>query len=101
MTSYNLHLILTVITCSSVFCSSDVKKPNILLILADDYGYNDVGYHGSEIKTPHLDQLAAEGVKLENYYVQPICTPSRSQLLSGRYQVREQCPQPQTCMLSF
>ena len=45
------------------------------------------GYHGSEIKTPNLDTLAAEGVKLENYYVQPICTPSRSQLMSGRYQV--------------
>ena len=63
------------------------KQPHILFILADDYGWHDVGYHGSEIKTPALDKLAAEGVKLENYYVQPICTPSRSQLLSGRYQV--------------
>ena len=45
------------------------------------------GYHGSEIKTPNLDAFAAEGVKLENYYVQPVCTPSRSQLISGRYQV--------------
>ncbi|XP_033733064.1 arylsulfatase B-like isoform X1 [Pecten maximus] len=62
------------------------KKPHILFIFADDYGYNDIGYHGSEIKTPHLDQLAKEGVRLENYYVQPICTPSRSQLMSGRYQ---------------
>ena len=64
------------------------KKPNIVLILADDYGYNDIGYHGSEIKTPNLDHLATvEGIRLENYYVQPICTPSRSQLLSGRYQI--------------
>ena len=63
------------------------KRPNIVFILADDYGYHDVGYHGSEIKTPTLDSLAAEGVTLESYYVQPICTPTRSQLLSGRYQV--------------
>ncbi len=63
------------------------KQPHILFILADDYGWNDIGYHGSEIRTPYLDKLAAEGVKLENYYVQPICTPSRSQLLSGRYQI--------------
>lgn len=62
-------------------------KPHILLIIADDFGYNDIGYQGSEIKTPNLDKLAGEGVKLENYYVQPICTPTRSQLMSGRYQV--------------
>ncbi|KAL4218609.1 hypothetical protein ACF0H5_021199 [Mactra antiquata] len=63
------------------------KQPNILLIVADDYGFHDVGYHGSEIKTPNLDKLAMSGVRLENYYVQPICTPTRSQLLSGRYQI--------------
>ena len=65
------------------------RPPNILLILADDYGWHDIGYHGSEIQTPVLDQLAREGVKLERYYVQPICTPSRSQLMSGRYQVQD------------
>jgi hypothetical protein len=64
------------------------RQPHILFILADDYGYNDIGYHGSEIKTPELDKLAAGGVKLENYYVQPICSPTRSQLMTGRYQVR-------------
>uniref|UniRef100_A0A3B4G6P8 Arylsulfatase I-like n=1 Tax=Pundamilia nyererei TaxID=303518 RepID=A0A3B4G6P8_9CICH len=50
-------------------------------------GFNDIGYHNPTIKTPTLDKLAAEGVKLENYYVQPICTPSRSQLITGRYQI--------------
>lgn len=48
-------------------------------------GFNDIGYHNPNIKTPNLDKLAAEGVILENYYVQPICTPTRSQLLTGRY----------------
>ena len=65
------------------------KQPNIVFVLADDYGWNDIGYHGSEIKTPNLDALASGGVKLENYYIQPICSPTRSQLLSGRYQVCE------------
>ena len=72
------------------YCHATVKadsRPHIIFVLADDYGFNDVGYHGSKIKTPNLDKLASEGVKLENYYVQPICTPTRSQLLSGRYQV--------------
>ncbi|KAJ8337599.1 hypothetical protein SKAU_G00365650 [Synaphobranchus kaupii] len=50
-------------------------------------GFHDIGYHGSDIRTPTLDKLAAEGVKLENYYIQPICTPSRSQLITGRYQI--------------
>ncbi|KAK2142403.1 hypothetical protein LSH36_961g00078 [Paralvinella palmiformis] len=63
------------------------KQPNILFILADDFGRNDVGCHVSEIHTPVLDSLAATGIKLNNYYIQPICTPSRSQLMSGRYQI--------------
>ncbi|XP_071476447.1 arylsulfatase B-like [Diadema antillarum] len=67
------------------------SPPNVVFILADDLGFNDVGYHGrdhmSAIRTPVLDALASEGVKLEKYYVQPICTPSRSQLLTGRYQI--------------
>ncbi|GFO20381.1 arylsulfatase b-like [Plakobranchus ocellatus] len=67
--------------------SSNEKRPNIIFVLADDYGYNDVGYHGSEIATPAIDYLAKHGIILENYYVQPICTPTRSQLMSGRYQI--------------
>ncbi|KAK6323081.1 hypothetical protein J4Q44_G00054200 [Coregonus suidteri] len=62
-------------------------QPHIIFILVDDQGFRDVGYHGSEIKTPTLDRLAAQGVKLENYYVQPLCSPSRSQLMTGRYQI--------------
>ncbi|XP_029377690.1 arylsulfatase I [Echeneis naucrates] len=61
--------------------------PHLIFIMVDDQGYGDIGYHGSDIHTPVLDQLAAEGVKLENYYVQPICSPSRSQLMTGCYQI--------------
>uniref|UniRef100_A0A3P8X3L0 Sulfatase N-terminal domain-containing protein n=1 Tax=Cynoglossus semilaevis TaxID=244447 RepID=A0A3P8X3L0_CYNSE len=56
-------------------------------VVCSKQGFNDIGYHNPSIKTPTLDKLAAEGVTLENYYVQPICTPSRSQLLTGRYQI--------------
>ncbi len=80
-----------------IFCTVVVQskprndKPNIVFIISDDQGSFDAGYQGSEIRTPNLDQLAQEGVILNNYYVQPICTPSRSQLLTGRYQVSSPC----------
>lgn len=63
-------------------------QPHIVFILADDFGWYDIGYHHSEIRTPNLDKLSAGGVRLENYYVQPLCTPSRNQLMTGRYQVK-------------
>lgn len=69
------------------FITEEVERPrppHLIFIMVDDQGYGDIGYHGSDIHTPVLDQLAAEGVKLENYYVQPICSPSRSQLMTGR-----------------
>lgn len=62
----------------------ELRPPHLIFIMVDDQGYGDIGYHGSDIHTPVLDQLAEEGVKLENYYVQPICSPSRSQLMTGR-----------------
>ncbi|KAK2834309.1 hypothetical protein Q7C36_015010 [Tachysurus vachellii] len=63
------------------------RPPHIIFIMTDDLGFNDIGYHNRDMRTPTLDKLAAGGVKLENYYVQPICTPSRSQFLTGRYQI--------------
>lgn len=60
------------------------QPPHIIFIMTDDQGFNDIGYHSSDIRTPALDKLAADGVKLESYYIQPICTPSRSQLITGR-----------------
>jgi arylsulfatase A-like enzyme len=64
-------------------------KPNILYILADDMGYADAGFNGGkEIKTPHLDQIARGGAILKSFYVQPLCSPTRSTLMTGRYPSR-------------
>lgn len=61
-------------------------KPNILYILADDMGYADAGFMGCrEIQTPHLDKLAQAGTILKSFYVQPVCSPTRSSLMTGRY----------------
>jgi arylsulfatase I/J len=63
-------------------------KPNIVFILADDLGWKDVGYHGSDIKTPNIDELAQSGARFEQFYSQQICTPSRAALMTGRYPLR-------------
>ncbi|MBW8884031.1 MAG: arylsulfatase [Planctomycetia bacterium] len=74
-----------VLSCTQL---SAAERPNIVYLLADDLGYTDVGFHGSEIKTPHLDKLAAAGARLEAFYVQPVCSPTRAALLTGRYPMR-------------
>lgn len=83
-------LILTglVLRPTSLARSAEAPRPNIVFLLADDLGYGDVGFHGGEIKTPHLDQLAAAGARLEQFYVQPLCSPTRAALMTGRYPMR-------------
>ena len=68
--------------------AADAPRPHVVYLLADDMGYADTGYHGSEIKTPNLDKLAAQGAKLEQFYVQPVCSPTRAGLMTGRYPMR-------------
>lgn len=64
-------------------------RPNIVHIVADDLGWKDVGFNGcTDIRTPNLDRLAAEGARLDAMYVQPMCTPTRAALLTGRYPFR-------------
>ena len=67
------------------------ERPNVIVIFSDDHGYSDLGSQGiqKDLKTPHLDQLAASGVRMTSGYVSaPQCVPSRAGLLSGRYQNR-------------
>jgi hypothetical protein len=64
------------------------RKWHIAYIVADDLGWKDVGFHGSDIKTPNLDKLAATGARLEQFYAQPMCTPTRACLMTGRYPFR-------------
>ena len=66
-----------------------MSTPNVVIIYADDLGYGDVGCFGSEdVRTPHLDRLAARGLTLTNWYSNsPVCSPSRAALLTGKHPV--------------
>ena len=64
------------------------ERPNVIVIVADDLGWNDVGFHGGDIDTPALDRLATEGVELNRFYATPICSPTRAALMTGRDPMR-------------
>ena len=64
------------------------ERPNVIIMVADDLGWSDVGFHGGEIDTPSLDRLAAEGVELSRFYTTPICSPTRAALMTGRDPMR-------------
>ena len=65
------------------------RRPNVLLIMTDDQGYGDLGFHGNpRIKTPNLDRFARESVRLKTFCVSPVCSPTRASLLTGRYNYR-------------
>ena len=81
-----LHIILAILL-TSVCCAqtqSAPVRPNFVFIIADDLGWADVAFHGGNIPTPHLDQLAAEGLELAQHYVAPVCSPTRAGFLTGR-----------------
>ena len=89
-----LLLITTFSVCTQVKAATietvgevqQARHPNILLIVADDLGYSDLGSYGGEIQTPHLDQLASDGgITLTNFHAAPTCSPTRSMLMSGTY----------------
>lgn len=65
------------------------SQPNIILIITDDQGYGDLGFHGNpHVKTPVLDRLASESIRFNNFHVSPVCAPTRSSLMTGRYSLR-------------
>ena len=85
--TYRMFLVvpLLCLLCSPPATGAEPAKPNILLILADDMGFSDVGCFGGEIPTPHLDQLAARGLRFTQMYNTSKCFPSRACLLTGAY----------------
>ena len=64
---------------------ADQLKPNIVILLVDDLGWGDVGYHDPQVATPNIDALAARGVELDRFYVNPTCSPTRASLLTGQF----------------
>jgi len=78
-----LGMLLTILTAGGVL--ADIGKPNVVIVLTDDQGYGDLSCHGNPIlKTPQLDRLHHESIRLTDFHVAPMCTPTRSQLMSGR-----------------
>lgn len=79
-------ILLGALIALSVPLTAAEKQPNIVFFLVDDLGYADVGFNGGkDIKTPNIDKLAREGTILASHYVQPVCSPTRSALMTGRY----------------
>jgi arylsulfatase B len=78
-------LFFIVLTAYKTAFSQQAKRPNIVIILADDLGWGDLGFHGSDIHTPNIDRLANEGLVMNQFYTAPICSPTRAGLMTGRY----------------
>ncbi|MBT4523247.1 MAG: arylsulfatase [Halieaceae bacterium] len=82
------------LTLSAALQASVSDRPHVVVILADDLGWQDVGYNGSEIETPLLDKLAQTGVRLDQFYAQPTCSPTRASLMTGQAALRLGVLQP-------
>ena len=83
-----IHL-LTLLSLFLIGCNKDKTPPNVILIITDDQGYGDLSFNGNpNIITPALDNFAAESVRFNNFYVSPVCAPTRSSLMTGRYSLR-------------
>ena len=92
--------VLPVSNTTAKFTSAVATRPHIAIILADDLGWNDVSFHGSmQIPTPEIDALARKGVIFDQYYVQPVCSPTRASLLTGRHVIHTSIYDPD-CSLS-
>ena len=82
-------LVLLFLSTIGKVCTTDAKvveKPNIILVVADDLGYNDLGYKNhNKTMTPHIDGMVSKGVRLEQYYTFKLCSPTRASIQSGRY----------------
>jgi arylsulfatase A-like enzyme len=80
----SLALLAVVLLLHAVSTRAAAAQPNVVVLLADDLGWADVGYHGGPIRTPSIDRLASEGARLTHFYSAPICSPTRAALVTGR-----------------
>ena len=89
-----LLLLLSVLPLVPLHAAEPPAKPNIVIIFIDDMGYGDIGPFGAtKQKTPNLDRMAEQGIKLTSFYAAPVCTPSRAQMMTGCYAKRVSLPQ--------
>src|SRR5690349_16450807 len=79
---------LTGVSIPKVGAAPAARKPNFVIFLIDDLGWKQVGFNNAPYKTPNIDALAAGGTKLNQFYVMPVCSPTRASLLTGRYPMR-------------
>jgi arylsulfatase B len=82
--SISMFLAACFATCLAHVDARELRPPNILVIVSDNQGWKDIGYNGSEIRTPTLDRLADEGIRLDHFYVYPMCSPTRAAFVAGR-----------------
>src|SRR5580700_1123801 len=93
-----LIALLLCVTLSVVRSTVRAAPPNILFIVADDLGWNDVGWHGAPIRTPNLNRLVREGVELDQHYVHAVCTPTRAARNADRVRpLRERVDSDSAC----
>ena len=89
LTSSLVFLVICLSACSAPPTEQPRKKPNFIIVFADDQGYGDLGVFGAtDFKTPRIDQMAREGMRFTDFYAQPVCGPSRTALLTGSYPIR-------------
>ena len=94
LTKLGAFIFVALAACPADAAADQPRKPNFLVILADDMGFSDAGCYGSEIKTPNLDRLAADGLRFTQFYNTARCWPTRACILTGYYaqQVRRDAP---------
>ena len=84
-----IYMLLLLVISTSLAAQRPDKKPNIILIMADDVGWECFGSYGAEdYQTPNIDALAAKGVQFNNCFATPLCTPSRVKIMTGKYNFR-------------
>ncbi len=83
---YNLAVSIALLAASGLSAAN--TKPNVILLVSDDQGWGDVGYHGGEMATPNIDQLAKDGLEMNRFYAYPVCSTTRTSLLTGHISMR-------------